>query len=80
VYRVVTVASFFYVTSNLEVDDLMFERTKSHGFGNLHPYGNSKMANMLFTKELAKRVTGTGVRTYAVCKLQKTKNLEVHLP
>lgn len=33
----------------------------------LVPYGNSKLANMYFIKELTRRLVGTGVNTYCVC-------------
>jgi len=65
--RVVTVASSLYLFSDLKVDDLNMEKATSYGFGSLNPYGNSKLANMLFTKELGRRLSGTGVTTYAVC-------------
>jgi len=65
--RVVSVASFFYATSNLDMNDLMLEKTSYFGFGNIYPYGNSKLANMLFIKGLAKKIEGRGIMAYAVC-------------
>jgi len=65
--RVVSVASFFFATSALDINDLMLEKTTYYGFGNIHPYGNSKLANMLFIKGLAKRIEGTGITCYAIC-------------
>ena len=57
----------------------MFHRTRIHGgkidFDNLQgersyssfgPYGNSKLANILFTTELARRLEGTGVTVNAL--------------
>jgi NAD(P)-dependent dehydrogenase (short-subunit alcohol dehydrogenase family) len=65
--RIVTVSSSLYVFSDLKIDDLMMEKATSHGFGNLYPYCNSKLANLLFNKELGKKLAGTGVTSYALC-------------
>jgi NAD(P)-dependent dehydrogenase (short-subunit alcohol dehydrogenase family) len=56
--RVVTVASMAYRRGTLELDDLNWERRK---YGTLKAYSDSKLANVLFTRELARRLTGTGV-------------------
>ncbi|CAL8122132.1 unnamed protein product [Orchesella dallaii] len=68
--RIVNVSSSTICVSNLKLDDLMMERfkgpTRSLGVSRL-PYNNSKQATALFTKELAKRLEGTGVNAYAVC-------------
>jgi NAD(P)-dependent dehydrogenase (short-subunit alcohol dehydrogenase family) len=42
---------------NLDFDDL--QSTK--GYGGLKVYGRSKLANILFTREIARRLAGTGV-------------------
>jgi NAD(P)-dependent dehydrogenase (short-subunit alcohol dehydrogenase family) len=55
--RIVNTASGAHFGSKLDFDDLQSERAYS-GFG---VYGKSKLANVLFTRELARRLAGTGV-------------------
>lgn len=57
--RIVNVASDAHVYSGgpLDFDDL--QSTK--GYGSMKVYGKSKLANILFTSELARRLEGTGV-------------------
>ena len=43
-------------------DDLLAERT----YSNFEAYKQSKLANILFTKELARRLAGTGVTIVAL--------------
>jgi NAD(P)-dependent dehydrogenase (short-subunit alcohol dehydrogenase family) len=55
--RVVSVSSGAHSSGRIDFDDLMGERR----FGGLRNYSQSKLANILFTRELARRLTGTGV-------------------
>lgn len=56
--RIVNVASHAHrFVSGIRFDDPFFER----GFGVMRVYGHSKLANILFTRELARRLDGTGV-------------------
>lgn len=55
--RVVTVASIAHRRATLDFDDLDFER----GYSIRKAYGRSKLANVLFARELARRLAGTGV-------------------
>lgn len=55
--RVVVVASGAYKIGKLYLDD----HTLSRGFTAAKAYGRSKLANILFTRELAERLKGTGV-------------------
>ena len=55
--RVVTVASTAHRGAMLDLDDLMLERR----YLPMLAYSNSKLANILFTRELARRLDGTGV-------------------
>jgi NAD(P)-dependent dehydrogenase (short-subunit alcohol dehydrogenase family) len=55
--RIVNVSSDAHSGGKIEFDNLQGERSYS-GIG---PYGNSKLANILFTTELARRLEGTGV-------------------
>jgi retinol dehydrogenase-14 len=56
--RVVTVASIGHRRGTLDFDDLGFERG---GYSILRAYNRSKLANVLFAAELARRLAGTGV-------------------
>ena len=56
--RVVTVASVGHRRGTLDFDDLGFERG---GYSIMRAYARSKLANVLFAAELARRLAGTGV-------------------
>ena len=55
--RVVCTASDAHKGAKLNFDDLQSER----GFSGFSMYGRSKLMNILFTRELARRLAGTGV-------------------
>jgi NAD(P)-dependent dehydrogenase (short-subunit alcohol dehydrogenase family) len=55
--RVVNVASHAHKGERLDFDDLQSARS----YRGLHVYGRSKLCNILFTRELARRWAGTGV-------------------
>ena len=55
--RVVTVTSDAHSAAKLDLDDPNLE----HGWDSWRSYANSKLANILFTRELARRLDGTGV-------------------
>jgi NAD(P)-dependent dehydrogenase (short-subunit alcohol dehydrogenase family) len=56
--RVVTVSSMAHRNVTLDFDDLNFEKRPYSG---LRAYGESKLANILFTLELASRLAGSNV-------------------
>jgi len=60
--RIINVSSDAHSGGKIDFDNLQGERSYS-GFG---PYGNSKLANILFTTELARRLEGTGVTVNAL--------------
>ncbi len=55
--RIVNVASTAHRGAKLDFDDLQSE----NGFRSMRVYGTSKLCNILFTRELARRLAGTGV-------------------
>lgn len=55
--RIVVVSSEGHRLSDINKNDLMFEKF----YSKYKAYGQSKLANILFAKELAKRLEGTGV-------------------
>ncbi len=60
--RIINVASEAHRGARLDFDNLQLER----GYGSMRAYGQSKLANLLFTYELARRLDGTGVTVNAV--------------
>jgi NAD(P)-dependent dehydrogenase (short-subunit alcohol dehydrogenase family) len=55
--RIVNVASGSHLGASLDLDDLQSERH----YRGMRAYGQSKLANVLFTYELARRLEGSGV-------------------
>jgi NAD(P)-dependent dehydrogenase (short-subunit alcohol dehydrogenase family) len=60
--RIINVSSDAHSGGKIDFENLQGERSYS-SFG---PYGNSKLANILFTTELARRLEGTGVTVNAL--------------
>jgi NAD(P)-dependent dehydrogenase (short-subunit alcohol dehydrogenase family) len=56
--RVIAVASIAQRQGRIDFDDLAFERSR---YGIMKAYARSKLANVLFATELARRLAGTGV-------------------
>jgi len=56
--RIVTVASIGHRRGTLDLDDPGFERG---GYSTMRAYSRSKLANVLFAAELARRLEGSGV-------------------
>jgi NAD(P)-dependent dehydrogenase (short-subunit alcohol dehydrogenase family) len=60
--RIITTASDAHKGKLIPFDDLNAERSwRGRGFTR---YGETKLANIMFTRELARRLDGTGVTTY----------------
>jgi retinol dehydrogenase-14 len=62
--RIINVSSRSHEGANINFDDLQSEH--QYNFGGYKAYGQSKLANLLFTYELARRLAGTGVTVNAV--------------
>lgn len=60
--RIINVSSDAHNGSTIDFNDLQ----STNGYGGMRAYGQSKLANILFTKELARRLEGTGVTVNAV--------------
>jgi NAD(P)-dependent dehydrogenase (short-subunit alcohol dehydrogenase family) len=60
--RIISVSSDAHANGKIEFDNLQGERS----YSGLGPYGNSKLANILFTRELAHRLEGSGVTANAL--------------
>lgn len=60
--RVVTVASQAHAQGTIDFDDLQGERS----YSGARSYAQSKLANVLFTYELARRLQGSGVVAHAL--------------
>eukprot|EP00057_Strongylocentrotus_purpuratus_P007320 XP_011661794.1 PREDICTED: retinol dehydrogenase 12-like [Strongylocentrotus purpuratus] len=60
--RIVNVSSLAHQFGKMNFDDIM--STKNYDY--IEAYSQSKLANVLFTRELAKRLNGTGVTSYVL--------------
>jgi NAD(P)-dependent dehydrogenase (short-subunit alcohol dehydrogenase family) len=60
--RIVNIASDLHKRATIRFDDLGGERS----YGGMSSYGQSKLANILFSYELARRLAGTGVTVNCV--------------
>jgi len=53
--RIITVSSYGHKFGTINFDDLMMEK----GYSSAHAYAQSKLANILFMRELGRRLQGT---------------------
>ncbi|XP_055364449.1 retinol dehydrogenase 12, like isoform X2 [Betta splendens] len=60
--RIVTVSSMAHSYGSINLEDINSEK----GYDKGKAYGQSKLANVLFTRSLAKRLEDTGVTTYSL--------------
>ena len=60
--RIVNVSSLAHQWGSINFDDLMSKKS----YNKILAYGQSKLANILFTRELARRLEGTGVTAYSL--------------
>lgn len=77
--RVVVVASIAHnIQADIHFDDLQWER----GYNRVAAYGQSKLANLMFTYELQRRLAAAGAKTFAVAAHPGISNTELmrHVP
>eukprot|EP00118_Oscarella_pearsei_P001201 m.6851 g.6851 ORF g.6851 m.6851 type:complete len:322 (+) comp17024_c0_seq1:24-989(+) len=60
--RIINVSSIGYMMGKINFDDLMSKKS----YSDMAAYNQSKLANILFTSELARRLEGTGVTSYSL--------------
>jgi NAD(P)-dependent dehydrogenase (short-subunit alcohol dehydrogenase family) len=61
--RIVNLSSGGHRIGNIDLDDIHYERRE---YEKWDAFGQSKTANILFTRELDRRLQGEGIRAYAV--------------
>ena len=61
--RIVNVSSLAHERGRMNFDDINYEKRP---YGPAEAYGQSKLANVLFTRELARKGEGSGVNAYAL--------------
>ena len=75
--RVITVSSESHQRGTIDLDDIGFARG---GWNTLRAYERSKLANVLFTRALARRLAGTGVQAVSVHPGRVATNIWSHTP
>uniref|UniRef100_A0A668AHR7 Si:dkey-94e7.2 n=2 Tax=Myripristis murdjan TaxID=586833 RepID=A0A668AHR7_9TELE len=60
--RIINLSSMAHAWGRIQLEDINSERN----YNSRRAYGQSKLANILFTRSLARRLQGTGVTAYAV--------------
>lgn len=60
--RIINVSSSAHLKGKINVDDINSEKS----YDPAEAYNQSKLANIMFTRELARKLTGTGVTVNAV--------------
>ncbi|XP_028289197.1 retinol dehydrogenase 12, like [Parambassis ranga] len=60
--RIITVSSMAHAWGSINLEDINSEKS----YDKSKAYSQSKLANVLFTRSLAKRLEGTGVTTYSL--------------
>ncbi|GFY53040.1 hypothetical protein TNIN_422561 [Trichonephila inaurata madagascariensis] len=60
--RIINVASIAHTLGKIHFSDIHLERR----YNSISAYCHSKLANVLFTRELSRRLKGTGITTYCV--------------
>lgn len=73
--RIIVVTSNLYKRANLKPANLVMDDTN---YDKKLAYANSKLANILFVRELSRRLRGTGVKAYAVSPGMVYTNLGRH--
>ncbi|GFY64260.1 hypothetical protein TNIN_149081 [Trichonephila inaurata madagascariensis] len=73
--RIVNVSSIAHIFGSIDFNDINLKRS----YNPVSAYCRSKLANILFTRELAKRLEGTGVNTYCLHPGAVHTNLGQHL-
>ncbi|XP_011689560.1 PREDICTED: retinol dehydrogenase 12-like isoform X1 [Wasmannia auropunctata] len=63
--RIINVSSITYIFADIDFDDINLERT----YASFKSYTQSKLANILFTKELARRLKGANIHGINVYSL-----------
>ncbi|KAL4646743.1 retinol dehydrogenase 12-like isoform X1 [Arapaima gigas] len=79
--RVINVSSIAHKGGKIHFDDLCFDKTP---YNSLVSYRQSKLANVLFSKELARRTKGTGVSSYSlhpgIIRTELSRHVETWFP
>jgi NAD(P)-dependent dehydrogenase (short-subunit alcohol dehydrogenase family) len=75
--RVVTVSSAAHRMGDMPFDNLQFEK---NGYGIMRAYSRSKLANVLFSAELARRLSGTTVTANCLHPGAVATNIWSHAP
>jgi NAD(P)-dependent dehydrogenase (short-subunit alcohol dehydrogenase family) len=78
--RIVNVSSNGHRMGDMDFDNLMFENGK--GYSPVRAYGRSKLANLLFTYELQRRMEAIGANTIATAAHPGLSNTDLadHIP